>query len=112
VVLGSIPSGPTKNYSLNSFYILFSRSLNKYYVGITSDSVSSRLIKHNTSSYGSRYTSQAKDWELKCEIICDSFSEARKMELYVKRMKSKIFIEKIIGDEGERKKLLDKIKST
>jgi putative endonuclease len=94
-----------------SLYIIYSKSIDRYYVGITSEAVSHRLIKHNESGYGSHYTSQANDWELKLHINCDNYSEARRMELYLKRMKSRKFIEKIILDKEEQKSLINKIKS-
>ncbi len=115
---GSIPGGPTKSSpdlmkgKSASFYILFSSSINRYYSGITTDDVDSRLLKHNTSHYGSHYTTAAHDWELRMQIHCDSYSMARKMELYVKRMKSRKFIEKIIEDPKQRALLIETIKNT
>lgn len=94
-----------------SFYILYSALIDRYYSGITAGDIQSRVIKHNTSYYGSHLTTQAQDWELRLEITCDSYSMARKIELYVKRMKSRRFIEKIIYDINERDILLAKFKS-
>ena len=94
-----------------SLYILFSPSLNKYYTGITNDIVQTRLLKHNASYYGKHFTSGADDWDLKLELECESYSEARKLELFIKRMKSRKFIDKIISNDGEREKLLQRIKS-
>ncbi len=76
-----------------SFYILFSKSINTYYSGITTEDIESRIIKHNTSQYGHKYTSAATDWELKRLIPCDRYSIARKTELYTKQMKSRTFTE-------------------
>jgi len=95
-----------------SFYILFSQKLNKYYIGITTDDIQARILKHNSAYYGSRFTSIANDWELQLVLNCDSYSIARKIELYVKRMKSRKFIEKIINDQKEREILMNVIKST
>lgn len=95
-----------------SFYILYSKTVNKYYSGITSEDIQSRIDKHNSSYYGHKYTSAAKDWELRLEIKCASYSIARKTELYVKRMKSRIFIEKIISNENERNIMIDRILNT
>jgi putative endonuclease len=75
-----------------SLYIIYSKSIDRYYVGITSEAV------------------LANDWELKLHINCDDYSEARRMELYLKRMKSRKFIEKIILDKEEQKSLINKIK--
>ena len=91
---------------MNSFYIIYSKAFNKYYSGITHDNVADRLEKHNTSFHGTHFTSSAKDWVLKLVVDCDSFSTARKMELYVKRMKSRKFIEKLIENPEEVLKLI------
>jgi putative endonuclease len=85
----------------NSCYILFSETLDKYYVGFTTEGAIKRLEKHNTSFYGHHYTSKAKDWKIVLEIKCSTASTARKMELYIKQMKSRKFILKLLTDEEE-----------
>ena len=92
------------------FYVLFSPSLNKYYTGITTEDIHTRVLKHNTSYYGTHYTSSASDWELRLFIHCETYNIARKTELYVKRMKSRKFIEKIINDSEQRDLLIKIIK--
>ena len=42
-------------------YILFSKSLNKYYIGSTSD-IQERIRKHNSNHKG--FTGKTNDWEL------------------------------------------------
>ncbi len=77
-------------------YILYSPSSNKFYTGITQESVEKRLVKHNTKAYGNhRFTGKVSDWELFLCIKAESISHARKMELFIKRMKSKVFIRKL-----------------
>ena len=95
-----------------AFYILYSPSLDKYYSGITTTDPESRLHKHNNSSYGYHYTSQVNDWELRLNIPCDNYSMARKIEMYLKRMKSRKFIEKIINDEKEMEVLTGKFRAS
>lgn len=73
-------------------YILYSPSLDKFYTGITQESVESRLEKHINSSYGSHYTSQAKDWTIFLEISCTSVAQSMKIEKHIKKMKSKKYI--------------------
>ncbi|MFC3414923.1 GIY-YIG nuclease family protein [Algoriphagus hitonicola] len=83
-------------------YILFSPSLGKFYTGITQDSLNSRIEKHNLHQYGNhRYTAKASDWELFLSIKADDFSHARRMELYIKKMKSAVFIRKLKDDPAE-----------
>jgi putative endonuclease len=87
-------------------YILYSKSVNKYYVGITTEEPEKRLKKHNIKYYENQYTSIADDWEIKLSILCSDIKVARKMELYVKRMKSRKFIEKLIENEIEMAKFI------
>ena len=42
------------------FYILFSTSANKYYVGHTTEAIEERLRKHNTNHKG--FTGKLNDW--------------------------------------------------
>jgi len=95
-----------------SFYILYSSKLDRYYSGITTDEIQIRIFKHNTSFHGKHFTSVANDWEARFVIQWDSYSNARKTELYVKRMKSRKFIEKIINDPAERDILIELIKNS
>ena len=73
-------------------YILYSPLLDKFYTGITQESTESRLVKHNESSYGSKYTSITTDWEIYLSIKCETTAQARNIELHFKRAKSKIYI--------------------
>jgi putative endonuclease len=94
-----------------AFYILYSPSLDKYYSGLTTTNIEDRLRKHNTSSYGSHFTSSAIDWVLRLNIHTQDYSTARKMEIYVKRMKSRKFIEKIINSQTERELFITKFRA-
>ncbi len=93
-----------------SVYILFSVSRNRYYVGLTTESASSRLQKHNEKFYGKHFTSMSKDWELKLEILCKDHSQGRRVELYIKRMKSRLFIMKLIASDEEVQRLKERCK--
>jgi putative endonuclease len=75
------------------FYILYSKYLDQFYIGHTSD-IDDRLKKHLTNHKG--YTAKAKDWQLIYSEIYPSKSEAYHRELQVKRWKSRIKIEKLI----------------
>ncbi|HRP32150.1 MAG TPA: GIY-YIG nuclease family protein [Agriterribacter sp.] len=84
---------------MHDVYILYSRSFDKYYTGETVD-VLIRLEQHNSSFYGKSSTSYIKDWELVLRLVVENRSEALKVERYIKSMKSKAFIRKLVGDEG------------
>ncbi|MFA9213606.1 MAG: GIY-YIG nuclease family protein [Candidatus Methylacidiphilales bacterium] len=89
-------------------YILYSTKINKYYVGITTDSVYDRLEKHNTGFYKGSFSKAASDWEIKIQIEVENKDTAIKMEQYIKRMKSRKFIEKLISSEAEKLLFLEK----
>lgn len=81
-------------------------------MGITHENAKDRLIKHNISYYGTHFTSQVDDWKLKLEILCDTVSEARQLELYLKKMKSRKLIEKIIIQEESKKEFIQRALGT
>ena len=76
-------------------YILYSKKLDCYYVGATSD-LCSRLESHLWMHKG--FTSTAKDWELKYSEAFVHKSEAFSRERQIKKWKSRIMIEKLIGE--------------
>ncbi len=79
-----------------SCYILFSKSLNKFYIGATQTSVMQRLEKHNKHSYGShQYTARANDWEVFLILETKNYSHAIRIERKIKAMKSKTFIKNL-----------------
>ena len=93
-------------------YILFSPSSNKFYTGITQESVEERLVKHNTKAYGNhRFTAKVSDWELYICIKAESISHARKMEVFIKRMKSQVFIKKLKDVPENLQFLINKAKN-
>jgi putative endonuclease len=75
-------------------YILFSQKLQRYYIGSTQD-VKERLNKHLSSKTG--FTSKAKDWNIKYVEEFDTRREAIKRESQIKKWKSSLMIEKLIG---------------
>jgi len=80
-------------------YILFSKSLNKYYVGSTYD-VEWRLERHN-AGWG-KYTKTGVPW---VSVLCEEYStktEALKRESEIKNKKSRKYIEGIIIKAGGR----------
>jgi putative endonuclease len=79
-----------------SVYIIYSKSIDSYYVGQTSN-LSDRLRRHNNS--GSKATKKAKDWTLVHEELFETRSEAVTRETYIKKQKSKAFIERLIAEQ-------------
>jgi putative endonuclease len=75
-------------------YILFSKKLNKYYVGACTD-IERRMYEHNIGH--SKFTSTGVPWILKYNEEFLTLPEAKKRESYIKKMKSRKYIEGLIG---------------
>ena len=76
-------------------YIIYSKSINCYYVGYTSD-VEERLKLHNTGYFGGRsFTRKTSDWELFLIIRCETITQAMFIESKIKKMKSRKYIENL-----------------
>lgn len=71
-------------------YILYSKILNKYYSGSTSDLVK-RLNEHNSGK--TNFTRQSKDLELIKHFEFESKTEALKLENKIKARGCKSFLE-------------------
>ncbi|MFT3795077.1 GIY-YIG nuclease family protein [Flavobacterium sp.] len=80
---------------MHYLYILYSISADKFYVGETYN-VSERIAKHNEHQYANSFTKIANDWKLVLSFECQNEQEANYLEKFIKRMKSKTFIQKII----------------
>jgi len=78
-------------------YILYSDSLDKYYVGYTSD-INSRLDHHNRAA--SRYTKRGIPWKLMYYEVYSSKHDAIKREQEIKKMKSRKYIEQLITKQN------------
>jgi putative endonuclease len=80
---------------MHHLYILYSPSSDKFYVGETYN-INERILKHNQHSYTGSFTKIANDWQLVLAFECVDRNDALYLENFIKRMKSKVFIEKII----------------
>ena len=74
-------------------YILYSTSIDKYYVGYTNDIVR-RLLEHNRIK--GKYTDKGIPWEL---VYKESYADkvsAENREIEIKRKKSRKYIESLL----------------
>ena len=78
-------------------YILYSKFLDSYYVGYTSD-LGERLRRHLSNHKG--FTSRAKDWKIVYAEIFQEKSKALFREREIKSWKNKFSIEKLISSDG------------
>ncbi len=76
-------------------YILYSKSIDKYYVGKT-ENPDKRLEFHN-SEFNKIWTKIGQPWDLIKVIEFENSTLSSKAEIYIKRQKSRKLIEKIIS---------------
>ena len=75
-------------------YILFSDKLKKYYIGSCLD-IERRLNEHNLGR--SKFTSTGIPWKLVYFEEFETELEARRREMQIKKMKSRVYIENLIA---------------
>ena len=84
-------------------YILYCENSDLFYVGSTND-FERRLAEHNNHEKN-KFTSRHDLWELKLVLAFTSRTEAMQMEKFIKKQKSRSFIEKLIIGENLTGKL-------
>ena len=107
-VLGSNPSGITKaDHNWSAFlilayliffimawvYFLYSKKINKYYVGACTD-LDRRLYEYNLGH--SKFTSTGTPWELVFKEEWEDLALAKQREMKIKKMKSRTYIQDLI----------------
>ena len=75
-------------------YIIYSKSWDKYYTGITQD-LEDRLLRHNQGR--NKSTRGGSPWTFIYTETFTSRSEAQRREYSIKGKKSRIYIESLIG---------------
>ena len=78
-------------------YILYSRKLDKYYLGRTTD-LTQRLHFHNNPIESRKFTAKGIPWEMVFFFKCNDKSEAIELERKLKKMKSRKLLEKLIAN--------------
>ena len=78
------------------FYILFSASADKYYIGHTTEPIEERLRKHNSNHAG--FTGKFSDWNIAYTENHLTKRDAYRRELEVKSWKSRKKIEALIAN--------------
>jgi putative endonuclease len=87
-------SSPVRGSRMNYFlYILYSSSLDKYYIG-TTNNIERRIYEHNLGR--GKYTSKGIPWEIKFTRFFNSKDDAVKEERRLKKCKSRKYIESYI----------------
>lgn len=82
-----------KDRDMYYLYILRSKKDQSYYIGSTSNLIN-RLEGHNKGR--SKYTKARRQWELAYNEEFQSLSESKRREYYLKSLKSRVAITKLI----------------
>lgn len=82
--------GLLAHFMAATFYILYSRSLDRYYIGHTAEPIEERLRKH-LSNHG-HWTARAKDWMVVYQEAHPDKGAAYRREREVKGWKSRVRI--------------------
>ena len=77
-------------------YILYSNQAQRYYVG-SCKNLKTRIEQHHNKEFPSSYTPKYSDWTTFFVIDDLDYQQARKIELHIKKMKSKIYIENLLA---------------
>ena len=80
---------------MHYLYIIYSETIDKYYVGETPN-IEIRLTQHNNHYFKTNFTKAADDWKALLEYSCPTKAEALFLEKFIKKMKSRVFIEKVV----------------
>ncbi|CAM3559362.1 GIY-YIG nuclease family protein [Flavobacterium chungbukense] len=94
---------------MHYLYILYSNSSQKFYIGETKN-IHERIFKHQNHFYSNSFTKIADDWEVVLTFSCNTKDDALYLENFIKRMKSKIFNNKVIANPSILEDILSKRK--
>jgi putative endonuclease len=88
-----------KNYNKNmaTFYVIYSRSSDNFYVGSSLD-YEMQLQQHQKNHFPKGYTSDATDWTTFFAIGDIPIDTARRIEKHVKKVKSRAYFESLKSD--------------
>ena len=76
-------------------YIIYSKSIDKFYIGSSCDEPLERLRRHNSNHKG--FTGRTNDWEFVFKEYFDSKELAIKRELQIKNWKNRKRIEELVA---------------
>ena len=93
----------------NTVYILYSKKLDKHYIGFT-EGLIQRLEFHLNESQKRKFTYKSDDWELIFTIECETKHQGLSIEKNIKSMKSRIYIQNLLQYPEMKFKLLEKYK--
>ena len=88
-------------------YILHSEKADRFYIGSTKD-MAIRMEQHLAKVFSGAFTARADDWQIALCLENLGYSQARQIETYIKSMKSKVFIRRLIANEDLQNHIIQK----
>ncbi|WP_405211544.1 GIY-YIG nuclease family protein [Dokdonia sp. Asnod2-E02] len=88
-------------------YILYSKSIDRYYIGSCLD-LEQRVQEHILNNKG--FTARAQDWKIFFKIENLEYQQARRIEKHIKNMKSKTYLVNLKKYNEITQKLIQKYK--
>ena len=79
-------------------YILYSKAIDRYYIGY-SNNLERRIKEHNREK--GKYTDRGIPWEIVYAKSFESKELAKQMEAYIKKRKSRLFIQNLINNKTQ-----------
>ncbi|MEG9327893.1 GIY-YIG nuclease family protein [Salinimicrobium catena] len=80
---------------MHFLYIIYSQAADRFYTGETTD-LEKRLREHNSHRHRKGFSKMAEDWKIVLKLEVEEKEKAVFLERYIKKMKSRKFIEKVI----------------
>ena len=94
-------------------YIIYSKRLDKFYIGACNENLENRVYRHNTHYYGNfHFTARANDWVIFLAIITEDYSHAIRVERKIKSMKSRVYLQNLKKYKDLRNKLYQQTKKS
>ena len=90
----------------HTVYILHSVSIDKFYIGYTSNM--QQRLEIDLNPIKNKFTAKADDWTVFFMLECQSKTQALQVESHIKKMKSKTYINNLLKYPDISTKLLQK----
>ena len=91
-------------------YIIYSENADKHYVGHTNDPL--RRLKEHNEDIKNSFTSHYRPWVMKKYFpVSESRGEAKQIENYLKRLKSRVYIERLINSPEEFDSMVKRVRA-
>jgi putative endonuclease len=103
-ILAPIISGFFMNFFV---YILYSKKADRFYIGQTEDP-DKRFDLHQSKFFQQSYTRISNDWIMVFSLSCMNRTQAILIEQFIKKQKSKVFIQRLIDSTDGGQWLIDK----